>query len=260
VTEPPVDDAPLAVEAPVEAAPPEPTAPPPSSRRIALTALGVALGTTVVVTLASAFAPPRFAATAVGVSFLAATWLFVLRKDEDVIRAHGLSLGGVLEPTRIDPRRALADAARAMGWALAFALVIFPIFWVGFRFYWHPPHPFHFRWPTALLDEVAGQLVVIALPEEAFFRGYLQSELDRAWTRRVMIFGAPIGLGLPVSAAIFAVGHLLTIHSPARLAVFFPALLFGWMRARTKGVGSSVVFHAMCNLFSSALAHGYGLA
>jgi membrane protease YdiL (CAAX protease family) len=58
---------------------------------------------------------------------------------------------------------------------------------------------------------------------------------------------------------IFAAGHLATVQVPARLAVFFPALLFGWLRARTGGVGASVFFHATCNLYSLVLGRGYGL-
>jgi membrane protease YdiL (CAAX protease family) len=44
-----------------------------------------------------------------------------------------------------------------------------------------------------------------------------------------------------------------------RLAVFFPALLFGWLRARTGGIGASVVFHALCNLYVLSLMRGFGL-
>ena len=52
---------------------------------------------------------------------------------------------------------------------------------------------------------------------------------------------------------------MLTIRHPSRLAVFFPALVFGWLRRRTGGVGAPVVFHAACNVFASALGRGYGL-
>ena len=212
------------------------------------------------VTAVSYLSPDRFAATLVGVSFLAATWWLVLRHDELTVRAHGLSLGGLLEPTPIDARRILRTGAHALGWALLCIALIFPPFWVGYRLYWHPHGPFLFRVPPSLFDEVAGQLVVIALPEEAFFRGYLQTSLDRAWPPRWRILGADLGPGWLVTAAIFAVGHLLTIRHPARLAVFFPALLFGWLRARTRGIGASVCFHAACNLFSAALMRGYGIS
>ena len=219
-----------------------------------------ALITTVVVTAVSHFSPDKYAATLVGVSFLAATWWLVLRHDETTVRAYGLSLGGVLEPAPLDPRRVARDALHAVAWALLLMAVIFPFFWLGYRAAWRPHMHFSFHLPASLFDEVAGQLVVIALPEEAFFRGYLQSSLDRAWAPRWRILGADLGPGWLVAAAIFAVGHYLTIHHPARLAGFFPALVFGWLRKRTGGVGSSLLFHAACNIFSATLGRGYGLS
>jgi membrane protease YdiL (CAAX protease family) len=215
--------------------------------------------TTLVVTGASYLAPERYAATLVGVSFLAATWWLVLRHDEATIRAYGLSLGGVLEPARLDPARLLRAALGAIGWAALLAAIAFPPFVIGYRLYWHPHAHFVLRLPPSVFDEIAGQLVVIALPEEAFFRGYLQTALDRAWPPRWRILGATLGPAWIVSAAIFAVGHVLTIRHPSRLAVFFPALVFGWLRRRTGGVGAPVVFHAACNIFSAALGRGYGL-
>jgi membrane protease YdiL (CAAX protease family) len=61
-----------------------------------------------------------------------------------------------------------------------------------------------------------------------------------------------------VTSAVFALGHLATELNPNRLAVFFPALLFGWLRSRTRGVGASITLHALCNLFASYLARSYG--
>jgi membrane protease YdiL (CAAX protease family) len=225
----------------------------------ALRPLVVAAITTVIVTAVSYFSPDRYAATLVGVSFLAATWWLVLRHDEITVRAYGLSLGGVLEPVPIDPRRVARDALDSIAWALLLMALAFPLFWLGYRAFWHTRALFFFRLPAAFLDEIAGQVVVIALPEEAFFRGYLQSALDRAWPPRWRILGADLGPGWLVAAAIFAVGHYLTIHHPARLAVFFPALVFGWLRKRSRGIGASLLFHAACNLFSAALGRGYGL-
>ncbi len=211
-------------------------------------------------TAVSALSPDKYAATAVGVCFLAATWALVLRKDAETVRAFGLSLGGLLEPSAIDARRMAKDALVAIAWALSLSLLIFPLFWVGYRIWWHPRAAFAFKLPPSILDDVAGQLVVIALPEEAFFRGYLQTAIDRARPPRLRILGAEVGLGILIASVIFAVGHVLTIRHPARLAVFFPALVFGWLRARTKGVGAGVLFHALCNLFASLLGRGYGLS
>jgi uncharacterized protein len=122
----------------------------------------------------------KYGATLVGVGFLASTWWLVLRHDEAEIRAHGLSLGGLMEPARIDPRRLLRDARAACNWALLAMAVTFPPFALGYRFFYacsllhRTLHclPVHFalRAPPSSLDELGGQLVVIALPEEAFFR------------------------------------------------------------------------------------------
>jgi membrane protease YdiL (CAAX protease family) len=205
--------------------------------------------------------------TAVGAVFLGATWVLVLRRRDADVRAYGLDLGGLLEPSyapdAVDVSgRGYARMARAalgaLGWALLLCLLVFPPFVIGFARFWHvqrlawvlPPKPF---------DAVLGQLVVVALPEEAFYRGYLQTSLDHAWTRKVRVLGADVGVGLLVASAVFALGHMATIPHPARLAVFFPSLLFGWLRARTGGIGAGVVFHAACNLLTEGLARAAGL-
>lgn len=222
-------------------------------------ALAAAAAVSAVVTLASRLLPKSFAATGVGLSFLLATWLLTIRHEDSDARRWGLSLGGLLDRERIDPGRLARDAAIALLWATALAVLFFPPFYLGFRFFWQPKHAFSFRWPGSLVDEVAGQLFVIALPEEAFFRGYLQTALDHAWPPRWRVLGARLGPGWLVSAAIFAVGHVLTAPSPQRLAVFFPALVFGYLRARTRGIGAGVVFHAACNIYSATLGRGFGM-
>jgi membrane protease YdiL (CAAX protease family) len=229
-----------------------------SVRRVVL----ATLVTTIAVTVASYAAPEDYAATAVGMLFLAATYALVLRHSAGYIAAHGLSLGGLFEPASLDLARMLRDGARALAIALAaFAIVAVP-FSFGFRAFYSATHILHhaFRWGAAVgvYKEALGQVLIIALPEEAFFRGYLQTELDAFFEKR-RVFGADASLALPIASLVFALGHVLTRAEPGRLAVFFPALVFGWLRVRTRGVGASVLFHAMCNLLSAGLAAGYGL-
>lgn len=228
---------------------------PASARRPLLVAALV----TAAVTAGSWLLPSKYAATGVGLVFLGATWWLALRGDEGQVGRHGLALGGVFESGPLDARRILREAGAAIGRALGLAALIFPPFVIGYRLWWKTRQPFHLRLPTTFADDVPGQLLVIALPEEAFFRGYLQTALDEVWPPRWRVLGATVGPSLIVTSAIFAVGHLLTEPNPARLAVFFPSLLFGWLRARTGGIGTSVIFHAMCNLFVSVLARSYGL-
>ena len=214
---------------------------------------------TLAVTAVSYVAPADYAATAVGGAFIVAVVRLVLRFDTATIRHFGLSLGGVLEPTPLDPRRIARDAARAVAYAFGLAAVIFVPFAVGFRIYWHVRQGFQFRAPSSLTDELLGQLLVIALPEEAFYRGYLMTALDDAWGTPWTFAGAKIGWGLVATSALFAIGHFFTEPDVQRLAVFFPSLAFGWLRARTRGVGAPTLFHALCNVLASTLTRGYGL-
>jgi len=217
-----------------------------------------AVAVTAVVTAVSHLTPDGYANTAVGACFLAATWWLVIhRRDKATIRHFGVSLAGLSEAEPLASRRLLADGIRALAWALGAAAVVFPFFWLGYTFWWDTG-AFHPRPPPELADRVLGQLLVVALPEEAFYRGYLQTALEDAWhDRKRRILGVELGAGWLASAAIFAVGHLLTVPHPARLAVFFPALLFGWLRARTGGIGAGIALHAMSNLLSAFLADAY---
>jgi membrane protease YdiL (CAAX protease family) len=190
---------------------------------------------------------------------LFATYWAALRNDENGARHHALSLGGILDPEPLDAGRLARSALRAVLWASLAALAIFPAFWFSFVLWWKPHQPFVLASSPQLVDEILGQLLVIALPEEAFFRGYLQTALDGVWKQRVSVLGVRLGPGLLVASAIFAVGHVLTEVHPNRLAVFFPALVFGWLRAKTGGIGASLVFHAACNVFASFLLRSYGL-
>jgi membrane protease YdiL (CAAX protease family) len=223
-------------------------------------AIWVSLDVTAVVTLATAVFPPSWHATLVGFAFLGTTWALVWRHDDASVRRAGLALAGLVIPGPLDLRGVARSAVHSLGWALAvFAIVAVPYF-IGWRFWWAPKLPFSLTLrPQVEMSEMLGQVLVIAFPEEAFYRGYLQSRLDDAWPPRWRVLGANVGPGLFVGAAIFALGHLATIAVPARLAVFFPALVFGWLRARTNGIGASIAFHALCNLYAQALGRGYGV-
>jgi uncharacterized protein len=115
----------------------------------------------------------------------------------------------------------------------------------------------HLRLPPRFLLLAFSQLVVVAIPEELFFRGYLMERLEQVWTPTKTLFGAKVGWALLVSSALFALGHLLVIPNPQRLAVFFPALVFGWMRARTGSIAVGATFHALCNVVSDVLHTSY---
>lgn len=218
-----------------------------------------AIATTAVVTALSYFAPPEHAASAVGVAFFLATYVLALRNDDAATVRYGLSLGGLLDREPLDIEKLLRSAATELAWAIGVCLVVFPPFWIGFKLWWSPARAFHAAPLGSVASDALGQFLVIALPEEAFYRGYLQTRLDEAWKPNVPLLGTRVGPGLVVTSALFALGHLATEVNPNRLAVFFPALLFGWLRNLRGGIGSAAAVHALCNLFAAYLAECYGI-
>ena len=207
---------------------------------------------------------------------LAIAMLFItisVRLARGNLRHFGLQLGGLLEPAENDQRHpgplGLFDLARAAaaasplalreaGVALLTALVLFPPFAAGFSWWHGTSQPFELALPDSPLSFVTAQLLLVALPEEAFFRGYLQTRLQNGEAKRVTMLGATFGpRSMILQAALFASVHFLVDPNPARLAVFFPALVFGWLRARRGGIGAAVFFHAACNIYSVILSQGW---
>ncbi len=152
---------------------------------------------------------------------------------------------------------------------LILAAIVGPLFFAGFwafaLFLQHVPPSLaswisplsgevHFqpRLPDRFESWVVDQLFVVALPEEFFYRGYVQTRLRDAWPQGRMFLGARLGRAFFVTALLFALGHL-AIFQVWRLAVFFPALVFGWMRERTGTVMGAALFHAACNLYEQFL-------
>jgi len=109
-----------------------------------------------------------------------------------------------------------------------------------------------------LLTYVIIHLGLVALPEEWFFRGYLQPRLDQILGTPLRLFGAQVGWGLVLSALFFALLHPILLPGVHRLLVFFPALLFGWLRARSGNVGAAIVVHAMSNVILAVVSRMYG--
>ncbi len=149
-----------------------------------------------------------------------------------------------------DPWPGLATAALLM------AIVSAP-FVVGYEWWWEPVRPFSFgRLPGDFWNIAVSQFIVVALPEETLFRGYLQTRLERRFPSR-SVCGIPVGWAIPLSSAAFALCHFAVIPAPQRLAVFFPSLLFGFLRHRTGSLVAPIVFHGACNVLGDTLYYGY---
>ena len=180
----------------------------------------------------------------------------------------GITLGGMLTPRPkegkpgplglFDFGRALKTATgpafRETGVAGITALITFPPFILGFYYYQAPTQEVVFTLPPELLSLLLTQFLVIAIPEEVLFRGYFQTRLTDLWPKTRRLLGAELAMGpWLLQAVFFAIVHYIVDWNVARLAVFFPALLFGWLRARRGSVGAGVAYHVMCNLIAEIL-------
>lgn len=101
------------------------------------------------------------------------------------------------------------------------------------------------------------QLVLVALPEEFFFRGYMQSTLNRIFTTRRQVLGAHVGFSWIVTAAVFAVAHSFIHYQWWHFSIFFPGLVFGWLKERTNSITAPILFHAASNIISDWIARCY---
>lgn len=117
---------------------------------------------------------------------------------------------------------------------------------------------FSFAWPSGYPGVALSHLLVVALPEEFFYRGYLMGRLRDIFGERLGKRGSLV-LALCLQALLFALGHFLVDLNPERLAVFFPAIVFGLLRALRGTIVAAVAFHAAANVFMETFRAGYGL-
>ncbi len=104
-----------------------------------------------------------------------------------------------------------------------------------------------------LLPWLFSQLLVVALPEEIFFRGYVLGRLRACFPTRRRVLGVSFGGAHVASAVLFALIHLVLVPSPQRLLVFVPGRLFAWLAERNRGVFAPTAHHALANVCQTAL-------
>jgi len=92
-------------------------------------------------------------------------------------------------------------------------------------------------------------LAAVALPEEYFFRGFVQKHLrDKLPSIKIPLLPGRFPLAIVVSSLLFASIHLIATPHVSRLAVFFPSLLFGWLYERSGNLSQPIAYHALSNV------------
>jgi len=95
--------------------------------------------------------------------------------------------------------------------------------------------------------------IVVAFFEELFFRGYLQGRFEEYAKRSFSRAGPVFWLPVVAAAFLFAFAHVAVDLDPARMVVFFPGLLFGWLRAKTGSLLAPILSHGSANVLSMLL-------
>ena len=113
--------------------------------------------------------------------------------------------------------------------------------------------------PDELLTLVAYQVFFVAIPEEFFYRGYLQTRLNEVHPRNWVVAGTSLGVGAILANLLFAFGHSIVQVQWWHFATFFPGLVFAWMRSRSGRVVPGALFHAFCNVSVMSLDSLYGV-
>lgn len=101
-------------------------------------------------------------------------------------------------------------------------------------------------------------LVVVGLGEELFYRGLLQSLLDRWRPPTWEVLGARLGWGWVVQAVLFGAAHALLAPEPAAVVGWalwtaVAGLAFGWLKERSGTVLAPALVHGITDAIGLAL-------
>lgn len=94
------------------------------------------------------------------------------------------------------------------------------------------------------LMTVVFQLLAVSLPEEAFFRGYLQETVGNNLK------------GVVAVSMLFSIAHLpgFIINGDVNsVLTFFPSLVMGYLYMRTSNILPCIIFHLFANIIFTGL-------
>jgi len=153
----------------------------------------------------------------------------------------------------------LGQLLRSLGWVLLVSAIVFPVIELGNRFF--QDWAFHRHYVggnyKGLGQALLYHFLLVGIPEEFFYRGYVQTQFNRHWGRPWRLFGVPVGKALVFTAFLFALSHSMIVLQWWHFSIFFPGLLFGWFRERTGAITAGALFHALCNVYSFWVALNY---
>lgn len=145
----------------------------------------------------------------------------------------------------------------SMLFVFGICVIIFPLFYlVSVKFGYIVGFRVRPGIPDKFFESVLFHIFAAAIPEELFFRGYLQGSFNQIFPKKFKFLGIEFGLGLILANVLFALSHLVSYLNPTRLAVIIPGFAFGYLREKYSQVFAPAAFHAMSNIFMEILVGG----
>jgi membrane protease YdiL (CAAX protease family) len=208
---------------------------PPRERSVPIEVSGVTA-------LAAAAVRLHIAAGALWASLSPAVWIYlpllVLALRRRPVAGHGYDF---------------ASWRRGSRWLfLSIALVLVPVGLAIVLFRLATGAPAGLDPAATALSDLPFELLWVVVPEELFFRGYVQGRW-RSWARERG--GAVPWEPVVLTAALFATAHVLVRADPISAAVFFPGLVMSWLRERSGGLLAPAGFHLGANLLWRSLGY-----
>lgn len=165
-----------------------------------------------------------------GMSFQLYLPLWLIARTQEPLTTYGICWFG--------PRGLKQDLFDVVG----FVLLTFIPYGLLYYLFWQTPFSFHL--PPNFTRILLVNLFLVALPEEIFYRSFLQT--------RLLKFFRPWRVFLLVNIA-FALGHFVGDYEWTRLLPFFPGLLFSVLAYRSGSILGAILYHFLCNIFSEML-------
>ncbi len=107
-----------------------------------------------------------------------------------------------------------------------------------------------------LFSWILYQLFYIAVAEEVFFRAYLHKNLLELLTPESSdIHSGKRWLSIFLSAACFAIAHIVISGQLIAAVTFVPGIVLGWLFIRTKSLLAPILFHGLANICYLAMVN-----
>jgi len=116
---------------------------------------------------------------------------------------------------------------------------------------------FNLTFPDNFFQMLIINTFIVALPEEVFYRSFLQTRLLKIWPNQRFLFLLPLGRSILITNLFFALAHFIGDFNYFRLLTFFPGLVFSFLTYYSKSIMGAVIYHALCNVLSAVLSSSY---